>query len=137
MYERNLLSKAKENPDKSYDGTNCLEYTGRRADGGYGIVSISVRKVIDYTDTIVYGESRPRGRLRYLPSSVNIAASRMALCLFSELDPKWVYEEGFSFIQAMHLCNNPPCFNPFHLKFGTARENQEYRWKCKRGEVIV
>ena len=26
---------------------------------------------------------------------------------------------------AMHLCDNPPCFNPNHLKVGNARENKQ------------
>ncbi len=30
----------------------------------------------------------------------------------------------------MHLCNNPMCCNPKHLKLGNNRENLEYALKC-------
>ena len=34
---------------------------------------------------------------------------------------------------AMHLCNNPPCCNPLHLKWGSPRENMEQMWAQGRG----
>ncbi len=32
----------------------------------------------------------------------------------------------------MHLCNNPACRNPAHLKFGTSREDSAYKVACGR-----
>jgi hypothetical protein len=31
-----------------------------------------------------------------------------------------------------HICNNPKCCNPKHLKLGTHKENMEYMVKCGR-----
>lgn len=32
-----------------------------------------------------------------------------------------------------HLCNNPRCINPGHLKAGTHKTNADYKHKCGRG----
>lgn len=32
----------------------------------------------------------------------------------------------------MHLCNNPACRNPTHIKLGTMKDNMEYAVACKR-----
>lgn len=36
---------------------------------------------------------------------------------------------------AMHLCNNPPCCNPAHLRNGTQLENVQYAAACNRMSV--
>lgn len=39
----------------------------------------------------------------------------------------------------LHLCDNPPCCNPKHLRWGTLRENNEDAWqkgRMKRGEAV-
>lgn len=32
-----------------------------------------------------------------------------------------------------HLCNNPRCINPEHLRAGTHKTNSAYKYKCGRG----
>jgi hypothetical protein len=34
---------------------------------------------------------------------------------------------------ALHHCDNPPCCNPAHLMWGTAKENHEQMWSRGRG----
>jgi hypothetical protein len=39
-------------------------------------------------------------------------------------------------LDVMHLCNNPPCCNPAHLRIGTAAENMAYMVACGRALIV-
>lgn len=55
----------------------------------------------------------------------NFRAHRMALYLSTGEMPDELY--------ALHSCDNPPCCNPHHLRWGTHQENQQD--KIDRGRV--
>lgn len=55
---------------------------------------------------------------------INVISAHRFACMLKERIP-----HGF---QSQHLCNNPKCCNPNHLKPGTRLENTEYMIKCTR-----
>lgn len=54
------------------------------------------------------------GRFK-IASYIDVTAHRMALISTKRLEP-----EGLS---VLHSCDNPPCCNPHHLRFGTVQDN--------------
>jgi len=60
-----------------------------------------------YRGTFGYGQYRVMHSSR--------GTHRLSLSLFTE--------KPFDDAVAMHLCDNPPCINPDHLRWGTASEN--------------
>ncbi len=61
-----------------------------------------------------------------------VLAHRVALFLSGRLNPDRLH--------ALHSCNNPPCCNPAHLRWGTQKENirqaaQDGRFGCRKGEL--
>jgi hypothetical protein len=65
-----------------------------------------------------YGAFRYLGAVEY--------AHRVSVVLFK---PKWRRLGIPDDLVVMHLCDNPECVRPSHLKPGTASENQQYRFK--------
>ncbi len=45
----------------------------------------------------------------------------------------WSTGEEHGPLLVMHTCDNPPCFNPLHLRLGTQKDNQRDKWQKNRG----
>lgn len=58
-------------------------------------------------------------------SGANIIASRISCFLAHGAPP-------YSGARTLHSCDNPPCCNPQHLRWGTAKDNVEDAMKRKR-----
>lgn len=92
-------------------GNECMEWPFARASGPsrdrmYGVV-------------VKPGQKKPHIRYTY--------AHRVALEYHTG---KTIPEGQF----ALHRCDNPPCFNPKHLFFGTHKDNMED--KAKKGRLL-
>lgn len=74
--------------------TGCWEWTGARRRGGYGSVNLG-NQVVGVAYKAAYELCRGD-----VPKTLN--GERVHL---------------------MHLCDNPPCVNPWHLRIGTAKDN--------------
>lgn len=56
------------------------------------------------------------GRFK-LASYVDITAARLALIISTKSEPQGML--------ALHSCDNPPCCNPHHLRWGTVQDNSD------------
>lgn len=65
------------------------------------------------------------GRFRAPPSRKSLIASRVALMITVGM-PTGIAQ------QCCHSCDNPPCCNPAHLRWGTNKENAADRTTRKR-----
>ncbi len=46
---------------------------------------------------------------------------------------RWVFGDHITADDiVLHMCNNPRCINPFHLKKGTQKENMMHMAECER-----
>lgn len=72
------------------------------------------------------GHSHARGYGIYWSEGRNVRANRHALFLAKgpPSDPS---------LMALHSCDNPPCCNPHHLRWGTAKDNADDRDLRMRG----
>lgn len=87
--------------------TGCWNWKFYRTDDGYGRLSY-------------------KGKLRL--------AHRLSKYLYGEISWKTFKDSN---VVAMHLCDNPPCIRPDHVRMGTQRENIKDRvskGRCTRGE---
>gem|GEM_PF-1246966 len=73
-----------------------------------------------------YGKKLPYGSFSFRDKRTNIA-HRISYELYRGLIPKGLI--------VMHICDNPPCVNPDHLKVGTYLDNQKDKVRKGRGKV--
>jgi transcriptional regulator with XRE-family HTH domain len=66
------------------------------------------------------GHSHQRGYGIFWHEGKNVRANRHALLLSKGGPP-------FEDAMALHTCDNPPCCNPMHLRWGTAKQNVDDR----------
>ena len=88
-----------DDPDyHEHDGEPCWLWTGRRDREGYGKLNVRLKR------------GPRKGQI------VTHRAHRLAIIHFKgrRMTPKMV---------GKHLCNNPPCINPMHLRGGTQISN--------------
>lgn len=97
---------------------SCWEWKGIKNQHGYGLISIDSRRIVD---------------------GVRVPESQRAR---KGIASRLVYEFEVGPIPdrmvVMHICDNPPCCNPSHLRLGTQRENvldsvHKGRWNPTHG----
>jgi hypothetical protein len=94
MLER-LRSKGAVSKTHCFEGTPCIEWSGKRNLRGYGHVTKRIN-------------GKPRNRMVHREILEQINGRKMR-----------------SDHNGLHLCNNPPCFNELHLKSGTQSMNAQ------------
>lgn len=92
-----IVANSVASPDHAYDGTPCWEWTRRVNNQGYPTMTRRLKR------------GPRKGQV------VTVYAHREAVKASGRrLTTRQV---------VLHLCNNPSCVNPAHLKGGTQREN--------------
>ena len=99
-----------ERVDKSGGPDACWPWTGPRFPTGYGMSSLRVvgAKVSTASRAALILTAGPAPRLTFGRSAYTLTVGRLTYG-----------RPAF----ALHSCDNPPCCNPSHLRWGTAREN--------------
>lgn len=92
------VKMVKEFWDQNYHKDKCVEWAGARFAKGYGMMG-----------------RRRDGKFKLF------YVHRFVLASWQGVDP-WSLD---SKSLALHICDNPPCFNPLHLFWGTQKDNME------------
>lgn len=100
--ERTLLRLRVDAKVMRNEATGCLEWTGKRNAGGYGLLSVPK-------------EVRPTGR-----KSRDVLVSRLQFFIRDGVWPD-------SGMYVCHTCDNPRCVEMSHLFIGTPSDNQRDR----------
>jgi hypothetical protein len=94
--------------DQTDPVSNCWLFTIGLDKNGYGSFHISKNMISKYKIT----------------KKKMIYAHRFSYLIFNDFIP--------DNLNIRHMCNNPSCVNPFHLKVGTQKENMEDMVKAGR-----
>lgn len=99
------------------DPDSCWAWRGSRNTDGYGFFSVAPSRMGELPFSVP-GSDRPRvGR------GVSLGAHRVAVALTTGSWPD---------LHVLHVCDNPPCCNPRHLRLGTHVENMRDRQRKGR-----